>query len=96
VTVAPQIVQLGTTVSDLSKDIEEISTVVKVKETKIKELDETIHTAWYVFGTRKELKEQKINRKFLIKLIITPITATTKIFNFTAATNPNLNSSILS
>jgi hypothetical protein len=54
------IVQLGTTVSDLSKDVEEISTVVKVKETKIKELDETIHTAWYVFGTRKELKEQKI------------------------------------
>lgn len=52
--------QLGTTVNDMGKNIENLSTDVKVKETKIKEQDETIHTAWYVFGTRKELKEQKI------------------------------------
>ena len=52
--------QLGSTVKDLGKNVEVLSTEVKVKETKIKEQDETIHTAWYVFGTRKELKEQKI------------------------------------
>lgn len=54
------IAQLGTTVTDLGKNIETLSTDVKTKETKLKEQDETIHTAWYVFGTRKELKEQKI------------------------------------
>jgi len=54
------ITQLGTTVNDMGKNIENLSTDVKVKETKIKEQDETIHTAWYVFGTRKELKEQNI------------------------------------
>lgn len=54
------IAQLGTTVNDLGKNVENLSTDVKIKETKIKEQDETIHTAWYVFGTRKELKEQKI------------------------------------
>ena len=52
--------QLGSTVKDLGKNVEVLSTEVKVKETRIKEQDETIHTAWYVFGTRKELKEQKI------------------------------------
>lgn len=52
--------QLGTTVADLGKNVEELSTDNKVKDTKIKEQDETIHTAWYVFGTRKELKKQKI------------------------------------
>ncbi len=54
------IAQLGTTVNDMGKNIENLSTEVKTKETKLKEQDETIHTAWYVFGTRKELKEQKI------------------------------------
>lgn len=54
------IAQLDTKVDDLGKDIETLSTDVKAKETKLKEQDETIHTAWYVFGTRKELKEQNI------------------------------------
>ena len=54
------ITQLGTTVNDLGKNVEDLSTDIKVKETKIKEQDETIHTAWYVFGTKKELKEQRI------------------------------------
>jgi len=54
------IAELGTTVNDLGKNIENLSTDVKTKESKIKEQDETIHTAWYVFGTKKELKEQKI------------------------------------
>lgn len=54
------ITQLGTKVEDLGKDIEELKTENEVKESTIAEQDETIHTAWYVFGTRKELKEQKI------------------------------------
>jgi len=54
------IVQLNNIVTEKEKDIEGLSTENKTKETKIKEQDETIHTAWYVFGTRSELKEQKI------------------------------------
>ncbi|HEY6913665.1 MAG TPA: hypothetical protein VI413_03230, partial [Paludibacter sp.] len=54
------IVQLNNVVSEKEKDIEDLSTENKTKDTKIKEQDETIHTAWYVFGTRNELKEQKI------------------------------------
>jgi len=54
------IVQLNNTVTEKEQNIEELSTENKTKETKIKEQDETIHTAWYVFGTRSELKEQKI------------------------------------
>lgn len=54
------IVQLNNVVDEKVKDIEDLSTENKTKDTKIKEQDETIHTAWYVFGTRSELKEQKI------------------------------------
>lgn len=54
------IVKLDTKVSELGKNIEDLSAENKTKETKIKEQDETIHTAWYVFGTRSELKQQKI------------------------------------
>ena len=54
------IVKLDTKVSELGKNVEDLSADNKSKETKIKEQDETIHTAWYVFGTRSELKQQKI------------------------------------
>ncbi|MFT3751774.1 MAG: hypothetical protein QM800_02490 [Paludibacter sp.] len=54
------IVQLNDVVTAKEKDIEDLSSENKAKDTKIKEQDETIHTAWYVFGTRSELKEQKI------------------------------------
>ena len=54
------IAELGNTVDNMGKDIEELKTDVSSKQTKINEQDETKHTAWYVFGTRKELKEQKI------------------------------------
>jgi len=61
------ITQLSSSVNDMGKNIEDLSvnvkekdTRIKEKETKIKEQDETIHTAWYVFGTKKELKEQRI------------------------------------
>lgn len=54
------IIKLDTKVKDMGKNIDDISTDNKTKETKIKEQDETIHTAWYVFGTMSELKQQKI------------------------------------
>lgn len=54
------IVELNNSVAEKDKNIEDLSTENKTKETKIKEQDETIHTAWYVFGSRSELKEQHI------------------------------------
>jgi len=54
------IITLDTKVSEMGKDIVVLSTDNKTKETNIKEQDETIHTAWYVFGTMSELKQQKI------------------------------------
>jgi len=54
------IAQLGSTVEELGSDIEELKTENEKKQEVIKEQDETINTAWYVFGTRKELREQKI------------------------------------
>jgi len=54
------IAQLGSTVEELGNDIEELKTENEKKQEVIKEQDETIHTAWYVFGTRKELREQNI------------------------------------
>ncbi len=54
------ITQLGSAVDKLGKDVDELSNDNKSKQDKIKEQDATIHTAWYVFGTRKELKDQKI------------------------------------
>lgn len=54
------IVQLNTVVLEKEKNIEVLATDNSTKENKIKEQDETIHTAWYVFGSKAELKEQKI------------------------------------
>jgi chromosome segregation ATPase len=54
------IVKLDTQVVKLGQDVEILKVENKTKDVKIKEQDETIHTAWYVFGTIKELKQQKI------------------------------------
>jgi len=54
------IIKLDTKMNDMGKNIEVLSTDNQTKDTKIKEQDESIHTAWYVFGTMKELKQQKI------------------------------------
>lgn len=54
------IAQLGSQVETMGKDIENLKNDNEAKQGKITEQEETIHTAWYVFGTRKELKEQKI------------------------------------
>ena len=54
------IVQLGTKVDNLGKNVEQLTTENKTKDTKLKDQDDAIHSAWYVFGTKAELKEQKI------------------------------------
>lgn len=54
------IVGLGSTVDKLGKNVEELAADNKTKQTKLAEQDDAIHTAWYVFGTKKELREQKI------------------------------------
>ncbi|GAB1416077.1 hypothetical protein MASR2M117_14830 [Paludibacter sp.] len=54
------ITELNINIDDLSSNIENLESEKVEHISKIKEQDETIHTAWYVFGTRKELKEQKI------------------------------------
>jgi len=52
--------ELNVNIEDLSGNIEALESEKEEHITKIKEQDETIHTAWYVFGTRKELREQNI------------------------------------
>jgi len=54
------IIKLDTQVTIMGKDIEVLKIDNKNKDSKIVEQDETIHTAWYVFGTISELKKQKI------------------------------------
>jgi hypothetical protein len=52
--------ELGSTVEELGKNVETLTEENQNKQVKIKEQDDAIHTAWYVFGTKSELKEQKI------------------------------------
>ncbi len=54
------IVKLDTQVVKLGRYVENLTVENKSKDVKIKEQEETIHTAWYVFGTINELKQQKI------------------------------------
>ncbi len=54
------ITQLDLKIEDLGENINELKVENEKKDTTIAKQDETIHTAWYVFGTRNELKEQKI------------------------------------
>ena len=51
-----QIDLLNDNVADLTSKNEE-------KERKVNEQDQQIHTAWYVYGTKKELREQNILQK---------------------------------
>jgi len=54
------IIKLDTKVDEMGKNNDVLATENKTKDTKIKDQDETIHTAWYVFGTLSELKQQRI------------------------------------
>lgn len=48
------------TIAQLSSDITELAQHAEEQSTTIKEQDKSLHTAYYVFGTANELKEQKI------------------------------------
>ncbi|MDO5664880.1 MAG: hypothetical protein Q4G63_06465 [Bacteroidia bacterium] len=48
------------TIAQLSGDISELAQHAEKQSTTIKEQDKSLHTAYYVFGTASELKEQKI------------------------------------
>ena len=55
-----RIQELDEMVSSLSEDVENLSTTAAAQSEKINEQDKALHTAYYCFGTTKELKDQKI------------------------------------
>lgn len=57
------IAELDKTVSELNTNVSELKEETAQKAETIKEQDTQIHSAWYVFGTKKELQEQNIYQK---------------------------------
>ncbi|MDR0811684.1 MAG: hypothetical protein LBN23_05370 [Paludibacter sp.] len=55
-----QVAERDSIISDMSVAIDTLAKNINKQQVKIDEQEETIHTAWYVFGTRKELKKQNI------------------------------------
>ena len=55
-----QIGELTTQVSDLKTDVANLAEETTQKSQTISAQDKQLHTAWFVFGTKKELKEQRI------------------------------------
>ncbi|MFV0419917.1 MAG: hypothetical protein ACK5KT_14450 [Dysgonomonas sp.] len=55
-----QIASLQTDVQSLSENVETLSTQTTEQAAKIKEQDKELNTAYYMFGTSKELKEAKV------------------------------------
>ncbi len=54
------IASMGQEIENLTENMDQLSDENAQQKTVIKEQDATINTAWYVFGTREELKQQKI------------------------------------
>ena len=52
--------QLDEMVSSLNEDVESLATTAAAQSEKLNAQDKALHTAYYCFGTSKELKEQKI------------------------------------
>lgn len=55
-----QIAELQTNVKSLSTDVDNLTTQTTEQAQKIKEQDKELNTAYYMFGTSKELKEAKV------------------------------------
>jgi chromosome segregation ATPase len=55
-----RITELDEKVTDLNKDVTELKEDTVQKSMTISEQDRQLHTAWFVFGTKSELKEQRI------------------------------------
>lgn len=54
------IAQQGEAIDALNENVNALSEANKAKDKTVAEQDQQLHTAWYVFGTKSELKEQKI------------------------------------
>ena len=54
------IAELDETIAGLSQDVTALKEESTEKSETINVQDKQLHTAWFVFGTKKELKEQKI------------------------------------
>lgn len=52
--------QLDEAINNLNTDVKELSEDNTKKATVIKDQDKQLNTAWYVFGTKSELKEENI------------------------------------
>ena len=50
-------------IDQLSDNVEDLTTKNEEKERTVVRQDQQLHTAWYVFGTKKELREQHILEK---------------------------------
>ena len=54
------IAELDETINTLNTNVSNLRTESSQKSQTISSQDHQLHTAWYVFGTKKELKDQKI------------------------------------
>ena len=63
-----RIAELDEAVSDLNKNVEQLTAENEAKTKTVAAQDKALNTAWYVFGTKAELKDQKIlNRGDVLK-----------------------------
>ncbi len=58
-----KIAELDNTVNSLNSDVSELREETARKTETINNQDAQLHSAWYVFGTKKELQEQNIYQK---------------------------------
>ena len=58
-----RIAELDEAVTDLNKNVEELSAENAEKAKTVAAQDKALNTAWYVFGTKSELKDQKILKR---------------------------------
>lgn len=58
-----RIAELDEAVMDLNKNVDALSAENEAKAKTVAAQDQALNTAWYVFGTKSELKEQKILKK---------------------------------
>ena len=57
------IAELDETVTNLNQNVAELKTETAEKAETISKQDKQLHTAWYVFGTKKELRENHVLEK---------------------------------
>lgn len=55
-----RIAELDEAVTDLTKNVDQLSVENEEKAKTVAAQDKALNTAWYVFGTKSELKDQKI------------------------------------